>query len=262
MKEKKKYYYSDELNDEFSGVSRKTRVIDEKFKYVHKNPFWKIGEFFAYRVIMLPFAWIYDKIKFRHKIVGKDKLKQVKTGYFMYANHTLMGGDAFIPNIVNYPKKTYSVVHPDNISLKFGNTFLLLNGATPLPSTPSAMKNFINALDKLSQKGAIQIYPEAHIWPYYTKIRPFKETSFRYPVKFDKPVYCFTNTYHKRKHGDRIKVITYIDGPFYADKTKPSKEQEVELRNKVYTAMCERAKLNTYEFAEYVRVDKEIDNNT
>ena len=261
MKEQKVFYYKDELNDEFSGITRKTRVIDEKFKYVHKNIFWKICEFVAYRIIMLPFAYLYTKIKFRNKIVGKEKLKAAgKSGYFMYANHTLMGGDAFIPNIVNFPRKTYTIVHPDNISTKFGpwNTFLLMNGALPLPSNLKASKNFFAAMEHFAGKGkALQIYPEAHIWPYYTKIRPFKEISFRYPVKFDKPVFCFTNTYHKRRHGDKVKVITYIDGPFYKNPDLPPKEQEMDLRNRVYEAMCERAKLSTYEYTTFIKIDSE-----
>lgn len=256
MKEKKIYYYSNELEDDFMPEKREPRVIDGSFKYVHGNIFWKIAEFFVYRVIMMPFAFIYDKIKFRHKIVGKEKLKQVKSGYFMYANHTIADGDAFIPNIVNSPRKTYTIVHPANISHKMGNNFLRMCGAMPLPSDIPATKNFLSAVEHFSNKGcAIQIYPEAHIWPYYTKIRPFKENSFRYPVKFDKPVFCFTNTFHQRKNG-KVRVITYVDGPFYADKTLLLKDQEKDLRDKVYESMVERAKLNTYEFVGYVKVDK------
>ena len=37
MKEQEIYYYSDELNDEFSGSHITPRVIDEKYKYLHKN---------------------------------------------------------------------------------------------------------------------------------------------------------------------------------------------------------------------------------
>ena len=260
MKDKKIYYYSDELEDDFVPPKNKTRVIDGSFNYIHKNFFWNIAEFFVYRIIMMPFASVYNKIKFRHKIVGKGKLKIVKkSGYFMYANHTIADGDAFIPNRVNAPRKTYTIVHPSNLSHKIGNNFLRMCGGTPLPSDIPATKNFISALEYFSNKGcAIQIYPEAHIWPYYTNIRPFKESSFRYPVKFDKPVFCFTNTFHQRRKG-KVKVITYIDGPFYADKTLPQKEQEKKLRDEVYNAMIERAKLNTYEFVTYIKKQEDAD---
>ena len=33
-------YYSDELNDEFSGAEITPRKIDENYKYIHKNIIW------------------------------------------------------------------------------------------------------------------------------------------------------------------------------------------------------------------------------
>ena len=261
--EQKIIYYSDELNDEFSGVVRNTIKIDGDFEYIKKSSLWNLCAFFVYRIIMMPFAWFYTKIKFHHKIVNKKCLKNQYDdgeGYFMYGNHTLMGGDAFIPNVINCPKKTYTVVHPDNISKKGTKNFILMNGAMPLPSTTSATRNFIEALEKRVVEGnAVQIYPEAHIWPYYTGIRPFKSTSFRYPVKFGTPVYCFTNTFHKRKFSKTPKVITYIDGPFYPNTKLAPKEQEQELRDLVYNAMCERAKLNTYEKIKYIKKENTDD---
>lgn len=32
------------------------------------------------------------------------------------------------------------------------------------------------------------------------------------------PVMCFTNTYQKRKHGQKPRIVTYIDGPFRCDR--------------------------------------------
>ena len=210
---------------------------------------------------MVPVAFIYTKLKFRHKIINKKVLKEVKgSGYFMYGNHTLFGGDAFIPNVINLPKKTYTVVHPDNLSKKGLKNFLEMNGAMPIPATASAMKNFMEAMEKHVVEGAvIQIYPEAHIWPFYTKIRPFKSISFRYPVKFNEPVFCFTNTFHKKRFGKKPKVITYVDGPFYPNTTLPAKEQEQDLRNRVYETMCERAKNNTYQYVTYKKKENTND---
>ncbi len=259
MKEKT-IYFEDELNDEFSGVVRNTIKIDGGFEYIKKSSLWNLTSFFVYRIVMVPVAWLYTKIKFRHKIVNKKVLKKTDGGYFMFGNHTLMGGDAFIPNIINLPKKTYTIVHPDNLS-KFGlKNFLQMNGALPLPATATATKNFIEAIEKRVIEGSvIQIYPEAHIWPYYTKIRPFKSTSFRYPVKFDEPTYCFTNTFHKRKFSKKPKVITYIDGPFYPNKELPLKEQEQDLRDRVYEAMKLRSELNTYEYIKYEKKENTND---
>lgn len=51
-------------------------------------------------------------------------------------------------------------------------------------------------------------------------------------------------------------MITYIDGPFYYDKSLSNKESEIDLRNRVYEKMCERAKTSTYEYM-YHYVKKE-----
>lgn len=254
-------YYSDEINEEFSGINRKTITVDENFEYIKKSCLWNTLSFIAYRLIMTPVAFLHTKLKFHHKIVNKQCLKKYKnTGYFVYGNHTLMGGDAYIPNLVNFPKKTYVIVNADNIS-QFGlKNFTLMNGAIPIPTNIRGMKNFMEAIEKRSVEGnAIQIYPEAHIWPYYTKIRPFKSISFKYPIKLDEPVFCFTNTFHKKKFGKTPKIITYVDGPFFPNKELSLKEQEIDLRNQVYNAMCERAKLSTYEYIQYIKKENTND---
>lgn len=257
---RKVYYYNDELNDEFSGVTRNKFIIDENYKYKRKGILWKILEFIVYRICVMPFTYVYMKIKFAHKIVGKKKLKASKgKGYFMYGNHTLMAGDAFIPNIINYPTKTYTVVNSDNVSVWLTRGFIIMCGALPLPSTLDATKNFVNYMeDRIKNNKVIQIYPEAHIWPYYTGIRPFKSSSFKYPIKFQVATYSITNTFHRRKFSKNPKIITYIDGPFYTDTTLPLKEQEKTLRDMVYDNMCENAKKNTYEIHKYI---KEKDND-
>ena len=127
-------------------------------------------------------------------------------------------------------------------------------GALPIPDEKAAYRNFNAAIEThIQRKHGVVIYPEAHIWPYYTRIRPFVDTSFTYPSKLSAPVYCFTNTYHLRKPGKEPKIITYIDGPFYPDPALPLKERRKNLRNQVYAAMCERAKASDYEPVRYIK---------
>lgn len=252
-KEKKVVYYHDELNDEFSTAQIETKYIGENYKYLHKTIFGSIFHAFVYRGIAIPLAFIYLKCKFHHKIIGKEKLKKhKKESYFIYGNHTQIIGDALIPTFVSLNKGTYVIVHPNNVSMKFLGKVTPYLGAIPLPDDLKATRNFIKCLEKrMQQKKAICIYPEAHLWPYYTKIRPFLDKSFHYPIKYNKPVYCFTNTYHKRKHSDKVNIITYVDGPFYADPDLDMEENKIKLRNEVYEAMCNRAKTSDYEVVEY-----------
>lgn len=206
-------YYSDEKNDEFSGITKKTVTIGDKFRFVHKSLIWRAAAFFAYRIIMTPFAYLYCKLKFRLRIVGREKLKKYGEGCFLYCNHTLMAGDAFLPNLVMFPKNNYVIVHPDNISTPGTKNFVLMCGAIPIPQTGTAYRGFLDAIEKrILQKCCVTVYPEAHIWPYYTGIREFPSTSFRFPVKYGAPVFVSTTTFQARKHGKTPKVTVWVDG--------------------------------------------------
>ena len=89
MKSNKVNYYKDELNDEFSGAKITPRVIDENYKYIHKNPLWDFSSFLLQNIFSMPIKVLYGKLKFRIKYIGKEKLKQYKKdGYFVYVNHT------------------------------------------------------------------------------------------------------------------------------------------------------------------------------
>lgn len=252
-KGQKVIYYDDLLNDEFSTAQIEPRRIDENYVYIHKGLFKKLTHFFWYRIVATPLAWLYLKIKFRHKIINRGVLKGVKDGYFLFGNHTQAIADALIPSMISYPKHTYVIVHPNNVSMPVLGRITPSLGALPLPDDKTAAENFIRAVKTRVEEGkAVCIYPEAHIWPYYTKIRPFGEKSFRYPVNYGKPTYCFTNTYQKRgKRGQKVRLVTYVDGPFYPDGTKSAQEGRKELRDKVYAAMCERAKNSDIQIIKY-----------
>lgn len=249
-------YYEDELNDEFSKSSIEPRIIDENYKYVHKNPLWNLCSFVLQNILSVPIKILYAKIKFRIKYIGKEKIKPYKNeGYFIYGNHTQPFADTFIPSIPMYPKRNFLIVNPVNISLKGTGTLVEMLGAMPIPSNKSAMKNFLEAIKQKTNKGyAITIYPEAHIWPYYTKIRPFKDVSFKYPIQLKKPAFCITNTYQSYgKNNKKIKIVSYIDGPFYPNKGLTLKEQQKELRNKIYNCMDERSKNSNIEHIKYIK---------
>ena len=255
MKKQTVIYFTDELNDEFSKAKITPKFIGDDYKYIRTSFFDKITRVFWYRIIFTPLAAFYSKFIARQKIVNKRLLKKFKhTGYFLYGNHTHDLGDALIPHFTNFPKHNYIIVHPNNVSMPFLGRLTPYLGALPLPDTMEAYKNFISAIDKrIKEKKCVIIYPEAHIWPYYTKIRPFGDVSFAYPQRLDVPAFCFTNTYHKRRFSKKPRVITYVDGPFYPNTSLPKKEQRKHLRDQIYECMCERASLSTYEKIKYER---------
>lgn len=259
QKDKRKViYYQDELNDEFSVAQILPREIDENYKYCNDSLFEKFTHFFWYRLIATPIAYVYMKKSFHHEVVGLELLKEFKDkGYFMYGNHTQDIADAVIPTLISFPKDVYIIAHPNNVSIPYIGKVAASLGALPLPDNMRASRNFIKAVERrITENNVVMIYPEAHIWPYYTKIRPFDDLSFRYPVKYKVPTFCFTNTYQERK-AKELKLVTYIDGPFYTNENLPKKEQKADLRNRIYKCMCDRATNSTVEKIKYIKWDGE-----
>ncbi len=253
MKFNDKIYYSSD-NDEVIDFKQKTIKIDENYKYIHKNWFYRFWSWFTYRFFATPFAFITFKIFKKVKFHNAKILKQQKSGYFVYANHTNQFCDGFCPGLICFPKKPYIIVDSSNISIPIIGKFNQMWGALPLPSNIGATKNFYHAIEHiLKRNNPIVIYPEAHLWPYHTKIRNFSSASFRYPIKFDKPMFIFTTVYKKKKHGKKPKLEIFIDGPFYHNKTLPEKVSQNNLRNVAYEKMNERVTLSDYEFIKYIK---------
>ena len=257
MKEQQIIYYTDELNEEFSTAKIVPKKIDENYKYKH-GVIWNITSYIIQNFISMFIKVPYQKIKFKLKYIGKEKLKKCKNeGYFIYANHTQAFADTFIPSVGIYPKRNFLIVNPENISMKGLGHLVEMLGAIPVPGNIEAMKKFLEIIEeRVNNNCAITIYPEAHIWPYYTKIRNFKDVSFKYPIKWNKPAYCMTNTYQSYgKNNDKIKIVTYIDGPFFPDEGLSPKEAQKNLRDKIYNKMVERSKNSNIEYIKYIKKD-------
>jgi len=255
MDKRKVIYYTDEMNDEFSTAEITPRKIDESYVYIHTSLFKRFTHFFWYRIVATPIAFLYVKLTFGQRTRGREKLKKHRhDGYFMYGNHTQDIGDPFIPNVITFAKTVYIVVHANNVSMPVLGKITPSLGALPVPEGMQAYKNFLSAIEtRIGQGHCVTIYPEAHIWPYYTKIRNFPDTSFAYPAKQGTPVYCFTNTYHKRKFFKHPRIITYIDGPFYPNMDLPIRERKKELRDRVYDSMCRRAATSDHVQIRYIK---------
>jgi 1-acyl-sn-glycerol-3-phosphate acyltransferase len=252
MKEKKVIYYRDELNEEFSNARIEPRVIDGSFAYFH-GKLWNVCSFLAQNLFSMPIKLLYSRLKFRIRFVGVDKLRSCrKKGYFIYGNHTQPFADTFIPSLANYPKRNFFIVNPENVSIPGMRRLVELLGAIPIPCDLKGMKHFLASIeDKIRCNYSVTIYPEAHIWPYYTRIRPFKAVSFRYPVSFSCPVFALTNTYHARGKKGKVRIVTYIDGPFYPDEGLKPGERQKDLRDRVYQCMVERSTESDFEYIEY-----------
>ncbi|MBO4411596.1 MAG: 1-acyl-sn-glycerol-3-phosphate acyltransferase [Lachnospiraceae bacterium] len=254
----KTFYYSDELKDDFAGTNIHTAKIDGSYPYLAKNPVRKAFQWVFYHIIATPIVFLYNKIGHGERIIGRSKLKPYrKTGCFLYGNHTRSAGDSYAPSLISFPRKAYIIAGPDAVSIPGIRRIVQDLGVIPLPSDTASARNFYQALEELNRRGnPIAIYPEAHIWPYYTKIRPFPDGSFRYPAEFNKPVFTFTTTYQKRGILPIQRATVTIDGPFFPDPEKSPRENRAMLREMAYEAMTSHSAENTFERYRYVKTDR------
>ena len=257
---KRVYQYSDPVNDDFAGSNIKRKPLKEGYVFYHTNPFFCLISFLTFRLLVVPIAFLYMKIIWRQRVVGKRKLRACrKSGYFMYGNHSLFVADAFTPSLVSFPKKSYILINPDATSIPFVRKLVEMFGGIPVPDALAQYKPFLSAVKRHGKNNhVVVIYPEAHIWPYYTGIRPFKDVSFRYPAELNKPIYTFTRVYTKKRFGKRPKCTIYIDGPFYPDAELSVKQNQKTLRDLAYDVMSKRSKLSDYEVNEYVEIDNRV----
>lgn len=242
-KDYKVVYYSDELNDDFAGTNIQAKKVTKHFNYRFHGIIWRAVSFLIYWVIAMPIVWFYEKVFLRVKFVNKKAMKKLKgKTCFMYGNHTGVI-DAYTPNLLTNHRRNRIIVSPETVSIKGLKNIIQMLGAVPVPTTMSGLARFKKIIHKYHKSDHITIYPEAHIWPYYTGVRPFKDSSFHYPVQENAPVIAFFTAYTEPKgflsKFRKANVTVYVSDPIYPDTSLPPKQAQKELRDKVYNFMAD-----------------------
>lgn len=235
-------------------------TVDEKFKYIHTNPIWKICSFILYYIVAFPLVWLFERVILRVRFVNKKAVKKYKdTPYFLYGNHTGWI-DAFTPNLISLPRRNRIIVAADTVSIKGLKNIVQMLGAVPIPTNLKGMRKFSEAVDFYHQSCNITIYPEAHIWPYYNGVRPFSDASFAYAVKHKSPVFAFFTAYTAPKGFlswfRKANITVYVSDSLFPDEGLTDREARKNLRDKAYRFMLEKSKFSDYQVIEYISRDK------
>ena len=259
--EERVIYYENEEDDPIKTKEQENKQkveLPEDYEFIPRNPFKKLYSAVLFRVFRLFGRW-YEKRYWQAKFYGREKLKEVRgKGYLIYANHTNPFHDVFGPAIMA-DRRIFTIISPVNLKIPGIGKYLPYIGGLPLGTSPVTKKGFHEAVDKrLKQKNCMVIYPEAHVWPYATKIRKFPagDKSFCYATRNNVPIFTMTTTYHKRKDrkkGDLPRMDVYLDGPFYPDENKSEDENRAILAKKAYDSMVKYSKKNTYEYFKYIK---------
>ena len=260
-KDERVFYYESEEDDPIQTDEQEKKVevgLPEGYKFIPKNIFVRMYSSILYRMFKI-FGQYYERGYWQAKFYGREKLKKAKgKAYVIYANHTNPFHDVFGPAIAA-DRRIFTIISPVNLLVPGIGKFLPLIGGLPLGKTKEEKQAFNEAVDKrLAQKNCLVIYPEAHVWPYATKVRKFPagDKSFKYATRNNLPIFTMTTTYHKRKdrkRGDLPRMDIYIDGPFYLDAKLSEEENRAKLAKEAYESMVKWSKKNSYEYFEYIK---------
>ena len=187
---------------------------------------------------------------------NRKALRGLKGGYFLYGNHTQAFPNATYPSLLAFPHRAYVVANPDAVSIPHIRNIVQMLGALPVPDNLAGQRAFIRAMEeRLGQKGVIVIYPEAHIWPYYTGVRPFPDASFAYPVHCGRPVVACAVTYRRRRLLRFLPpaLTLTLSDPIWPDPEAAPGRERLRIHRLVYDFLATRAEENEVEYIRYVQ---------
>ncbi len=195
------------------------KVVDEKYNYARKkNIFYHLGAF-----LLRLLAWfalpIWAKLFTHYKINGKKNLKRVKhTGVLITCNHVhLTDAPLMATRLFGIKRKVRFVMLSESRDIPVAGPLLEALGGVPLGDTINGMKHlngYINIL--LKRKKPVLIFPEASLWPYYRKIRPFSRGTFLFAEQSGAPILPVIITFRTRRNGKQ-KMIINILKPIYPE---------------------------------------------
>ena len=251
-------YWSDERNDDFDQVGLSRPPVPEGYKYKRTNPIYNFFAGILYHLIAKPIMGFYCLLK-GIRVKGRRNLKELKgKGAYIYSNHTTMTDILKFQSYVCFFRKRVNILgYSDSLSMPIVRGIERALGYLPVP-----LKGDLNNLLALSDacnyyisKGQfVLIYPEAHIWPYYTKIRNFPEGSFNYPARNMSPVVPAVTTWRKSKLCKKPKQTIYIGEPIFPIEDKDAVWNREYLHQATLEAMKKLSEsVNQYEYIKYVK---------
>lgn len=252
-------YWSDELNDDFDQIGLSRPPVPENYHYLRKNPvnrFFSAILFYGIAQPILSLILIFMGVK----VKGRKNLKPVrKMGCYIYSNHVAYC-DAFKIQAFLFPfKRTNIIGYSDSLSMPFVKHLCRALGYLPLPDKKDIhnARKMIESLDYyINRNQNILIFPEAHIWPYYTKIRNFKWGSFAYPTRTQSPVVPIVTTFRKVWYSKKPRQTILIGTPIFPKLGFSEADNKMFLYNATLEQMKKLAdSVDQYEYIKYIKKD-------
>ncbi len=262
VKKTKVVYYHDELRDDFSELGLSRPPVPENYKYKRTNWFNTIVSGILYHGIAKPILYLYC-VFHGIRVKGRRNLKKLDGhGCFIYANHVGFSDVLkFQADIFFFHRRVNILGYSDSLSMPVVRNLTRALGYLPLP-LKGDLKNMMRLQEAfefyIKKKQHILIFPEAHIWPYYTKVRPFRDGSFLYPAKCNAPILPVVTTWRKSKLSKKAKQTLYVLEPIFPKPGLSVNDNKEYLHDEALRVMQETANsVPQYEYYKYIKVEDE-----
>ena len=206
--------------------------VNEKYKYVPTNIFFRIISWIVYYIIAVPILSILLKLVYDLKIEGKENIKNLQGGAITVSNHVLVLDCAMVGLAVCGKKKIFYTTQSESFQIPFVRKLIKLLRAIPIPKGVKNKERMVKEISNLlKDKKFVHFYPEAILYPYCNKIRHFKNGAFDLAIKNDVPVVPIVIKFRqpkgirkilKRKKDATLKILE----PIYFENILKEESQE------------------------------------
>ena len=194
-------------------------------------------------MIAYPILIFITKFFYGFKIEGRENLEGITSGKVTVSNH-VHPLDCTMVGLANAPQKTFYTSLETNFKIPVVRRIIKLLNAVPIPKNIKYTKAFMDSIDELLRNNkTVHFYPEGSLWPYYEKIRHFKNGAFDFAVRNNVPVVPMVIKFNKpKKISNLIKTRTtitlVIQKPIYPNKLLGKKDAIIDLKDRVRSSMC------------------------
>ena len=217
--------------------------IDRNYEYVSKDIIFNTFSDILYYLIAYPILKVLTKIVYDLKIEGRENIDFLEKGAISVSNHVLFLDCAMV-GLAWGLKRVYYTTLEGSFKIPFVRKLIKLLRAMPIPEKIKNREYFMKAIEEILNNGNfVHFYPEASLFPYYKKIRNFKNGAFSIAVKNDVPIVPMVFTFRepkgirkifKKKKDVTLKILKPVT---IKEEGLNQKQKEELLKNKVHTMM-------------------------
>ena len=240
-------YYRHELDIKYPEKSDEHMItvkhlrdvnFDENYPFRDRTFWYKVKRglyFLLLNTIVFPVA----RIKHGLRIYGRKNLRKnkelLKDGAITISNHVMMWDflcilRAIRPHLVFFPAWATNFEGPNARCIR-------ISGGIPVPDKHIRAKlKFKEAMESVLKEGKwLHVFPEGSMWWYYPDIRPFKSTTFKLAVKYNKPIIPISISFRPPKgiyklFGKKPQADLHIGEPLLPDLSLSKGEAALKLQ--------------------------------